>query len=294
MKNILRDRSEKLNRPLVLDGAMGSLLQMRKFPVDGPLWSATANVIYPNEVRNIHKEYLDAQADIITTNTFRTNPYAVKLSGIDQTSTELVRQAITLAREATRNGDVIIAGSNAPAEDCYKTDRKNNYGQLNDNHAEHIELLHQNGVDIIWNETFSHSDEIEIVSKYCASKSIPYVINLFVDNNLKLLSGESYTEIIKLLHTYQPLAIGINCISLNTFANIMNDVNLGCDWGFYLNCGSGNYTDSEIRTGIYPGYYINEIKDYLKYKPLYIGTCCGSTPEHTYKIKEYILAIYSD
>ena len=114
MKNLLRERSEYLKRPLILDGAMGSLLQMRGISVDGPLWSANANVSMPKEVTSIHDNYIKAGADIITTNTFRTNPHAVRQSSMKQTSVELVEQSVRLARKAAKEKQVIIAGSNAP------------------------------------------------------------------------------------------------------------------------------------------------------------------------------------
>ena len=63
-------------RPLILDGAMGSILQQRNIPMHKVLWSSYANIIAPDKVTELHQEYITAGADIITTNTFRTNPLA--------------------------------------------------------------------------------------------------------------------------------------------------------------------------------------------------------------------------
>ena len=63
------------NKPLILDGAMGSLLQQKGIPFDEYLWTAKANISNPNLVKDIHENYISAGADIISTNTFRTNPW---------------------------------------------------------------------------------------------------------------------------------------------------------------------------------------------------------------------------
>jgi len=70
--------SRKINRPLLLDGAMGSLLQQKGVKSEGELWTSVANLKIPELVFTIHDSYIKAGADIITTNTFRTNPLAVR------------------------------------------------------------------------------------------------------------------------------------------------------------------------------------------------------------------------
>ncbi len=64
-------------------------------------------------------EYIEAGADIITTNTFRTNPASLFKAGISNAA-EYVKEAVDLAKQAAIGKKVIIAGSNPPAEDCYQ------------------------------------------------------------------------------------------------------------------------------------------------------------------------------
>lgn len=279
-------------RILVLDGAMGSLLQQYGAASDKYLWSSLSNLKNPEIVRKIHKEYIDAGADIITTNTFRTNPASVKLSGHSISVEEFVRISVNLAIEAREDRNVIIAGSNAPAEDCYQKERTLSKDELEYNHKKHIELLWESGVDIIWNETQSHLDEIEIICNFCHSQNLPYVINLFYDNQLNLLSGESLRDAVKVVATFKPTAVGFNCIKPELFLDKIKPDLLVDRWGFYLNCGSGEYTDESISCGISPEYYLSLIKPLLELKPLYVGSCCGSSPSHTKIIKEYIDEVY--
>lgn len=289
--NIIEKYSE-LNRPLILDGAMGSLLLEKGITNHPILWTALANIEKSEIVKNIHIDYIDAGAEIITTNTFRTNPYSIKKSNLNISAAEFVKTAINNALDAINDNEVIIAGSNAPAEDCYQKERTISFNELESNHKIHIELLWESTVDIIWNETQSHRDEIEIICKYCYENKIPYVVNLFFDKNLKILSGEDLIEIIELISSWDPIAIGFNCIKPETFYKYIEKYSLPLRWGFYFNCGAGNYTDETITCGISPNSYIEYIKPLLEYKPLFIGTCCGSSPLHTKSVKEFFNALY--
>src|ERR1017187_7612228 len=69
--------ARRMKRPLILDGAMGSLLQQHGVPRDESLWMSLANITHPEIVTELHRQYIEAGSDIITTNTFRTNPVAI-------------------------------------------------------------------------------------------------------------------------------------------------------------------------------------------------------------------------
>ncbi len=280
--------ARRINRPLILDGAMGSLLQQKGIEASGALWMSKANLEQPETVYEIHKEYILAGADIITTNTFRTNPEALKYSGLDVSLNEFVKSAVEITVQSAGNLPVFVAGSNAPAEDCYKKERSLSVKSLEENHRKHIELLMNYGCDFILNETQSHFDEIEIICRFCSSENIPYIISLFVDESLNILSGESIEEVIKFIQDYNPLAIGINCVMPGTFAKLIEANSFNFNWGAYLNCGSGNFEDEHIQCGVSPKEYIETIKPFLKINPSFIGSCCGSSPEHTKEIKRII------
>ncbi len=272
-------------RPLILDGAMGSQLQQAGVPIHKKAWMTLANTDFPEKVLKIHKDYISAGADIITSNTFRTNPSAV--AGFSETKQkELLKAALELAREAKDGKQVYIAASNAPAEDCYQKDRRLSNKELKYNHHKHIRLLIDNGPDFILNETQSHFDEIKIICEYCLRNDIPYLISLYLDENLRLLSGESPSDAVEFIRDFGPLAIGLNCISPAQFTAVEREFDF--NWGFYLNCGSGNPEDAIIKCGFSPGDYLALVKRSMEYSPSFIGACCGSGPEHIIKIREYL------
>lgn len=278
--------AKRINRPLILDGAMGSMLQ-KKLKPKGSIWMSYANVENPENVYSIHQKYIKAGADIITTNTFRTNPTALK-EFPKLKNEKLVNAGVNLAVKAKGKLPILVAGSNAPAEDCYQEERTISKKELEYNHKKHIDLLMSAGCDFILNETQSHLDEIKIIAKYCYQKRIPYVISFFFKNNLKLLSGENLFDVIKLVLDYEPLAIGFNCIINKSFRKILSKLSTNYTWGFYLNCGRGNYTDEIIKCAVSPDQYISDIKTGLSKKSSFIGACCGSSPEHIKEIKRLL------
>jgi homocysteine S-methyltransferase len=293
--------SKRINRPLILDGAMGSLLLHKNIKSRGSLWMSYANIENPDAVLSIHKDYIKAGADIITTNTFRTNPGAVeKKYGLSVSS--MVRAGVQIALKAAKDLPVFIAGSNAPAEDCYQVERKISGRKLIKNHHTHIDLLYSNGCNFILNETQSHFDEIKIICEYCSKNDMPYIISIFSNDNLKILSGERIKDVVNFVKDYNPLAISFNCILPATFQKIFKNVDFDFNWGFYLNClpspkrnigfaqagGSSNYTDKVIECGLPPINFGKYITKTLSKKPSFIGACCGSSPAHIRQIKKIL------
>lgn len=275
-------------KPLILDGAMGSLLQQNGFKSDPFLWTCYLNFKNPKAVKEIHLKYAEAGADIITTNTFRTNPLVIEQSNYDIDLSAVVNQSVRIAKDITNSNNKILAGSNPPAEDCYQSERTVNIDKLISNHHRHIDLLFNAGVDIVLNETQSHFDEINITCDYCSKNNFPYLISLFITRDLTILSGEHVNDVIEFIQDYNPITILFNCIDKLTFDKLLDNVSLNFNWGFYLNCGSGNYNEKDISCGIAPDKYSDIVKSYLHLKPNILGSCCGSNPEHTKAIKGII------
>ncbi len=275
------------NRPLILDGAIGSQLQKMGVDTSTPLWSSIANITAPEIVTQLHQKYIEAGADIITTNTFRTNPSALKnVSGYSVT--KLVKEGVRLAHFAAANRLITIAGSNAPAEDCYQWERKITLKELANNHAKHIDLLMDNGAHFILNETQSHFDEIKIICSHCSKNNVPFVVSLFTFDSITILSGETIVEVIKYIESFSPLAISINCISLKSFEKVEPEFITKLPKGFYLNLGLGRFSDHQIKRAVTPAKYGEFVKKHIVKGTGFVGSCCGSSPAHTKVLKEVI------
>ncbi|PID63340.1 MAG: hypothetical protein CR986_00125 [Ignavibacteriae bacterium] len=284
---ILEKYFNQTNKPLLLDGAIGSLLEQKNYKSKKYLWTSYLNFKQPKVVQEIYKSYAKAGADILTTNTFRTNPVSLNKSNTTLNCEQAVKLSANLTKEITRKYKLLLAGSNPPAEDCYQKGRTISKNELLDNHHKHISLLYENGCDFILSETQSHLDEIEIILNFCKEKNIPHAISLYLLKGLNLLSGESITEVLDFIKSYSPLFISFNCISKNIFYDIINKVKLDFNWGFYLNCGSENFNNNFV-CELSPKEYSEIVNYSLTLKPKIIGACCGSNPLHIKSIRKML------
>jgi len=278
--------AKKIKRPLILDGAMGSLLEQKGLTKKDSSWSADANIKHSDIVLQIHKDYVKAGADILTTNTFRTNPVSLQQSGKTNFK-RYVKKAVEIAFEAKNNFPILIAGSNAPAEDCYQVERRISKKLLEYNHSAHITSLMEYGCHFILNETQGHFDEIKFISRFCDKNNIPYIISLYFDENLNLLSGEKVSEVIKFLSDTNVLSIGFNCISSAMLMKLVSQVELPLSWGFYLNCFQKT-EDKNAVCSISVGDYLITVQEMIHYSPSFVGACCGSNPDFIRSIKGYL------
>lgn len=298
--------SRKFNRPFILDGAMGSIIQ-NQYPslFHFGIWMNKAIFQHPDFIQNLHYEYIKAGADIITSFTFRTNPYALRLADEEKhCSEDLVRLAVNLCLEAKKlaTKPILIAGSNATMVQCYTGNLKDiTEEEIYENHEPHIKSLMKAGADFIMNETFGHLKEIKIVCEICKNNNIPFVISLYCDEKLELFSGESLQEGIEIIKKYSPMAIGFNCVKYSTMKKIVNEINLKeLVWGFYMNCGDEkmqeiykqkdgkvdfNLLDVKVTAEELKEFSEDIIKK-KKLRPAFIGSCCCSNSEHTRKLVE--------
>ena len=157
---------------LIINGAMGTELMDQGIMLPLPLWSAQANTGQPQIVQNIHQKYVDAGADIITTNTFRTTTWSYRRAGYSpkraqRKAKESLMKAIDLGRSVNPK---ILAGSITSINDCYEPDKFPGKSIAEDSYGETLEWFTEAGVEHIFLETMGHLEEIKIAID--ASKNI--------------------------------------------------------------------------------------------------------------------------
>lgn len=280
-----------LTKPLVLDGPMGTLLIERGIDLGSKLWSALALIKNPDEVKKIHREYIEAGTDIITTNTFRTNPYAVKLSGTNFSSKELVNRAVNLARESASltNRKVLIAGSNAPADDCYLTQRLISKEEQIENHRLHIKYLIEAGVDFILNETFGDKEEIELVCSVCKEYEFPFAVSVLINSELKTFFGQDLIETMKMILSYDPIFISLNCSRPEFILKALKVLKDFQPFGVYPNLGSiESFHSGKLVRDFSQSQLQDFVKKLIENGVRVIGVCCGGNPDDIKMIRNLV------
>ncbi len=277
------------HKPLIMDGAMGTVLKDRGLKLPLPLWSAEANITDPEIVSAVHRDYVSAGADIIGSNTFRTTTWTYRKAGYSpKRAQERARSSLMAAVELARDASPkIVGGSITSIEDCYEPSLFPGRGIAEDTYGENVNWFVDAGVDVILFETMGHLDEIEIALNTVKNIGSKIWLSLIVKDKDHLLSGHPMIDVYKLAENQ------IDCLMLNCNTIEKTDQTLqlmiddwGSAWGVYPNLGINEpEPDGEIETKVDRDYFENIIVKYLKMKPKIIGSCCGSSPIHTKIIK---------
>jgi len=273
-------------RLLILDGAMGTELQRRGCIVDLPLWSAHALLESPELVVEIHADYLDAGADILTTNTFRTTPRTFNRAGIPDQSQALTAIAVSLAHQArARHTDrtILIAGSIAPLEDCYRPDLVPPDTILRAEHWQHAERLAAAGVDFLLVETMGTIREAFAACAAASATGKEVVVSFVCDLTGRLYGGESLAAAVHALAPLHPAAFSLNCISPRQMAMTLRTARTATDLPLaaYANVGiPGHEGAATLVCDTDPPAYARYGMEWLKAGASIIGGCCGTTPDH--------------
>lgn len=278
------------SRTYLLDGAMGTELARRGARTDRPLWSARALIEQPALVLTIHNEYVEAGAEILTTNTFRTTPRAFRNAGVADRSAELTDLAVTLAGEARAKAahEVMIAGSLAPLEDCYRPDLVPSGQELADEHGLHAERLARNGADILLCETLGTIREAKAACKAALDTGRPVVVSFLCRADSRLYGGEPLEEAVRQIASLCPFGIAVNCMPARAIRGALDVLRsaTALPLGAYGNVGMEGKEQAESMThAVSAEEYASLATTWLEGDMLFVGGCCGTTPEYIRRLR---------
>ncbi|MEP3280233.1 MAG: betaine--homocysteine S-methyltransferase [Stappiaceae bacterium] len=200
-------------RALLADGATGTtLFDMGLTSGDAPeLW----NVDEPEKVRTLHRQFVEAGADIILTNTFGCNAHRLKLHAAQHRVGELNTAGVLLAREIANevDRDVLVAGSIGPTGELLVPLGALTYQDAVIAFADQIDGLKHGGVDVLWIETMSAPEEMKAAAEAAAASGLPFVLTASFDTAGKTMMGLSPAGLGSLTEqfTCEPVAYGSNC-----------------------------------------------------------------------------------
>lgn len=281
---------------LILDGATGTELSRRGVDTGLPLWSANALMNDRDALilENVHEDYVRAGADIISTNTFRTNRRALAPSGNEGRALGLTRRAVEIARAAIAkvpsDKPCFVAGSISTLEDCYRPDLVPGDDDLRSEHSERVDHLIRSGVDLILIETINTIREALIMTRLAVGTGKAAIVSFVCNREGKILSGETLSDAARQLLPLGVAAIGVNCGPTPYLARPLAELRVACGGQFpliaYGNIGHADDTVGWVNTDAEdPGVYCELAS---RWPARIIGGCCGTTPEH---IKELVMVL---
>ena len=283
------------NEVIILDGGTGTELQRRGVKTSLPLWSAQALLNAPEVVRELHVDYIKAGADIIKTNTFRTNRRTLAKVGLSDKDAELTKLAVRLVREAVEQAntsrDVFIGGCQAPLEDCYEPSLvPADDDVVLDEHRRWSSTLADGGADFIFLETFNTVREARLALQAAHETTLPAVVSFVCDAQARLLSGESLAQAVAAVEPFKPFAILVNCMQLTDITLALKELHTlttlpigayGQGLGEPHDDQGWAFTDKN--NGI--DEYCDHVGVWLKAGATLVGGCCGTNPAYIAAIK---------
>jgi homocysteine S-methyltransferase len=280
--------------PLILSGAMGTELERRGVDIGLPLWSANALLSRPEVVLQIHTDYIEAGADIIVTNTFRTNRRPFKNANLPDRSHELTSKAVALAQEARDRfpgREVLIAGCIAPVEDCYRPDLVPTEKELLDEHTELTNRLARHDVDFMLVETMTTIREAYAACAAAKATGREVVVSFTCTKEGTLYGGEQLRDAIKTLSGLQPTVFSLNCISprylaplIDQLKSAIHNAKSGIPFAVYGNVGKPDVREGKMIRDINEKEYAVCARNWYQAGASIIGGCCGTTPEYVRRI----------
>lgn len=281
--------TELLKRPLLFDGAMGTMLYEAGRSLDECL--DALNLSHPDIVSAVYRAYINAGADVIETNTFGANRIRLGQHGFADKVRDIAFRGVKLAREEREisGKSVMIAGSIGPTGRTIAP-----IGTLTAQHArdaftEQIEALLEAGVDLLVMETMSSLDEMAAALDAAgACTDLPIVSLMTFAEDGRTLSGHDPREVVATLAERNVAAIGANCsVGPQRLLRVIDHMHAATRdlddppaLAAIPNAGWPTIIGSRLIYRSSPEYFATFATDAISRGARIVGGCCGTTSEH--------------
>jgi len=280
-------------RPLLGDGAMGTMLYARGVPLDACF--DVFNVNEPKIVQAIHAEYIQAGADWIETNTFGANRFKLAVHGLSARVREINLRGAKLARDVreTMGRDVFVLGSVGPLGKYLAP-----LGSIAPEDAraaflEQAEGLLEGGVDAFVVETFSDLIEMRLaVEAIRAITDLPIVTQVAFTQDLVTFLGHTPTEVVRTLRGLPVQVIGANCsVGSSTLFDVLEQMLPeagGLPIAIQPNAGLPSRVGERLIYISSPQYMAEYAARMIGAGARMVGGCCGTNAEHIRAMREVV------
>ncbi len=281
---------------LFFDGGMGTLLQERGLKA-GEV-PETWNIVHPECIRQIHKEYLMAGSNIISANTFGVN--AFKCKNLPYTVDELVTAGIQLVQEAIQ--EVRSSSNGGEKQPMYAALDIGSIGKLlkplgeisfDEAYKTFQEIIiagDKAGADLILIETVSDSYEIKAAVLAAKENSnLPVVVTMIFDESGKLLTGGDVASVTAMLEGLGVDAVGFNCgLGPEQMKNLLPQLTACCSLPVVVNANAGLpvVVNGQTVFHVAPEEFAQSVKMLVEMGAGIVGGCCGTTPAHIQRVVE--------
>lgn len=296
-------RTELSKRILILDGAMGTMLQRKGLQGN----SESFNLTNPETIGEIHNEYIEAGADIITANSFSANSISQSEYNLSEKAGQMAEAAARIARKAADEAPrkIWVAGSVGPTSKSLSLAQNINDPIFRpysfDGMAEAFEVqirgLINGGVDLLLFETcfdaLNTKAALYALGHIPEAKDIPVMISASMsDKSGRTLTGQTMEAFYRSIQHCNPLSFGLNCsLGAEEMIPLIAEVAsfAACAVSCYPNAGLPNEMGEYDET---PSQMAESVRKMALAGSVNImGGCCGTTPEHIKAVAEAVKGI---
>ena len=296
-------RTELSKRILILDGAMGTMLQRKGLQGN----SESFNLTNPETIGEIHNEYIEAGADIITANSFSANSISQSEYNLSEKAGQMAEAAARIARKAADEAPrkIWVAGSVGPTSKSLSLAQNINDPIFRpysfDGMAEAFEVqirgLVKGGVDLLLFETcfdaLNTKAALYALGHIPEAKDIPVMISASMsDRSGRTLTGQTMEAFYRSVQHCSPLSFGLNCsLGAEEMIPLIAEVAsfATCAVSCYPNAGLPNEMGEYDET---PSQMAESVRKMaLAGSVNIVGGCCGTTPEHIKAVAEAVKGI---
>ena len=293
-------------RILVLDGAMGTMLQQRDLTAadfGGPaLEGCNENLVRtrPDVVLDIHRKYFEAGADVVETNSFGSTPLVLAEYGLEAEALDLSKRSAALARQAAEEYSTpgkprFVAGSMGPTTKAITVTGGVTFEGLLDSYYVQAKGLIEGGSDLLLVETCQDTRNIKAATLAIQKLSkeigmpIPFLISVTIEPMGTMLAGQTVEAMWASLRHAHPLAFGMNCA---TGPEFMTDHirTLSSATGEFVSCyPNAGLPDEEGKYLETPTSLATQLEKFVNHGWLnLVGGCCGTTEKHIRAIAQMV------
>ncbi|MEC1106100.1 bifunctional homocysteine S-methyltransferase/methylenetetrahydrofolate reductase [Bacillus velezensis] len=278
---LLQDLKERI---LIGDGAMGTLLY--SYGIDRCF--EELNVSKPEEIKRIHKAYVEAGADIIQTNTYGANFIKLSRYGLEDETKKINQEAVRIAR-ASSDGAYVLGTMGG-----IRTFNKNAYSleEIKRSFREQLYLLLHEEPDGLLLETYYDLEEAREVLKIARKETeLPIMLNVSMHEQGVLQDGTPLREALRSIADLGADITGINCrlgpyhmIEALTEVPIFSDAYLSV----YPNSSLPSLEEGRLVYDTDDAYFRESAVQFRTQGARIIGGCCGTTPNHIRAMAEAV------
>ncbi len=283
---------ERLNQKTILaDGAMGTMLHARGVSFDKCF--DELNLTNPVAVADVHREYIEAGAELIITNTFGANRYKLSKHGLQDDVAEINRAGVELAKRvvAASFKDILIAGDVGPLGVRIAPYGRVKLEEAREAFAEQVKALAEAGADVIIIETMSDLYEIqEAIRAAKENSSLPIIASVTFTRDDRTLLGDDPSKVAHRLAAAGADVIGVNCSGgpsqLLRILKQMRQAEPNSKFWVKPNAGWPEQVSGRIMYPADADYFGEYAVQFRAAGANIVGGCCGTTPQHIAVMKK--------